>query len=89
MLLVQRGKELGYTLTDEQFKNIIENIKKENKIESEEAFQAALKQENMTMAELQALVGTAVDGVAGDPRTRSPPSSRSPRKRCAGTTRRT
>jgi len=53
MLLVQRGKELGYTLTDEQFKNILENIKKENKIESDEAFQAALKQENMTMTELR------------------------------------
>jgi peptidyl-prolyl cis-trans isomerase SurA len=53
MLLVQRGKELGYTLGDEQFKSIVENIKKENKIESEEAFQSALKQENMTMVELR------------------------------------
>ncbi len=53
MLLVQRGKELGYTLGDEQFKSIVDNIKKENKIESEEAFQSALKQENMTMAELR------------------------------------
>jgi len=53
MLMIQRGKELGYTLSDEQFKTIVENIKKENKIESEEAFQAALKQENMTMVELR------------------------------------
>ncbi len=53
MLLVQRGKELGYTLGDEQFKSIVENIKKENKIETEEAFQSALKQENMTMVELR------------------------------------
>ncbi len=53
LLLVQRGRELGYALGDEQFKSIVENIKKENKIETEEQFQAALKQENMTMADLR------------------------------------
>jgi len=54
MLLVQRGKELGLKLTDEQFKAAIDNIKKDNKIETEEAFQAALKQEGMTIVELRA-----------------------------------
>jgi len=53
MLLLQRGKELGYKLTDDKFKSILENIKKENKIETEEQFQAALKSENMTMADLR------------------------------------
>ncbi len=53
ILLVQRGRELGYALGDEQFKSIVENIKKENKLETEEQFQAALKQENMTMADLK------------------------------------
>src|SRR6266700_7718237 len=53
MLIVQRGKELGYKLADDQFKGVIDNIKKENKIESEEAFQAALKSENMTMVDLR------------------------------------
>ena len=53
MLMVQRGKELGYKLSDEQFKGIVDNIKKENKIETEENFQAALKSENMTMADLR------------------------------------
>ena len=48
MLLVQRGHELGYRLTDEQFRQVVDNIKKENKIETEEQFQAALKQEGMT-----------------------------------------
>ena len=38
--MVQRGKELGYTMSTEQFKSIVENIKKENKIESQEAFEA-------------------------------------------------
>ena len=53
MLMLQRGKELGYKMSDEQFKGVLENIKKENKIESEDQFNAALKQENMTMAELR------------------------------------
>jgi peptidyl-prolyl cis-trans isomerase SurA len=53
LLMVQRGKELGYTMTAERFNSIIENIKKENKIESDEALTAALKQENMTMADLR------------------------------------
>jgi len=53
MLIVQRGKELGYKLGDDQFKGVIENIKKENKMESEEQFQAALKAENMSLADLR------------------------------------
>jgi peptidyl-prolyl cis-trans isomerase SurA len=53
MLIVQRGKELGYTLSDVQFKSVVDNIRKENKIESEEQFQAALKSENMTMTDLR------------------------------------
>src|SRR5213083_1488786 len=53
MLLVQRGKELGYKLSDEQFKGVLDNIKKENKLENEEQFQAALKQENMSMTDLR------------------------------------
>ena len=53
MLMIQRGKELGYTMSAEQFNNIVENIKKENKIETDEALQAALKQEGMTMADLR------------------------------------
>ncbi len=52
-LLTQRGRELGYKLGDDQFKSIVESIKKENKIENEEQFQAALKAENMTMADLR------------------------------------
>jgi peptidyl-prolyl cis-trans isomerase SurA len=53
MIVVQRGKELGYKLSDEQFKSVVDNIKKENKIETEEQFQAALKAENMTMTDLR------------------------------------
>ncbi|MGH9202195.1 MAG: SurA N-terminal domain-containing protein, partial [Vicinamibacterales bacterium] len=32
LLLVQRGRELGYVLGAEQFRNIVESIKKENKL---------------------------------------------------------
>ena len=50
---MQRGRELGYALGAEQFRNIVENIKKENKLETEEAFQAALKQEGLTLEDLR------------------------------------
>jgi peptidyl-prolyl cis-trans isomerase SurA len=53
LLLVQRGRELGYALGDEQFATILENIKKENKLETDEQFQAALKQEGLTLPELR------------------------------------
>jgi peptidyl-prolyl cis-trans isomerase SurA len=53
LLIMQRGKELGYTMSTEQFNGIVENIKKENKLEDEAQFQAALKQEGMTMADLR------------------------------------
>jgi peptidyl-prolyl cis-trans isomerase SurA len=53
LLLIQRGRELGYTMTDEQFNQIVDNIKKQNNLDDEAKFQAALKQEGMTMAELR------------------------------------
>ena len=53
LLLVQRGREQGWAMGDEQFNNIIENIRKENNITSDEQFQAALKQEGLTLAELR------------------------------------
>src|SRR3954469_12697322 len=45
LLLLQRAKTLGFTVTDEAFNNVLDSIKKDNKIDSEQAFQAALKQE--------------------------------------------
>jgi peptidyl-prolyl cis-trans isomerase SurA len=53
MLLVQRAKELGYKMTDEQFTQAVDNIKKEYKLDTDEKFQAALKQENMAMPDLR------------------------------------
>ena len=53
MVIVQRGKELGYKLADDQFKKVVDDIRRENKIETDEQFQAALKAENMTMTDLR------------------------------------
>jgi len=52
ILLVQRGKALNYKMTDEDFDRLVQNIRKENKLDTEEAFQAALKQEGMSLPEL-------------------------------------
>ena len=53
MVIVQRGKELGYKLSEEQFKGVVDNIRKENKIDTDEQFRAALKAENMTLSDLR------------------------------------
>ncbi|RPJ85368.1 MAG: hypothetical protein EHM13_01265 [Acidobacteria bacterium] len=53
ILLLQKGRDLGYKMTDDMFKRYVEGIRKENKLETDEAFQAALKQEGMTMADLR------------------------------------
>jgi peptidyl-prolyl cis-trans isomerase SurA len=53
MLLVQRGKELGYKMTDEDFNRVVTRIRTDNKLDTDEAFHAALKQEGMTMTDLR------------------------------------
>jgi parvulin-like peptidyl-prolyl isomerase len=53
LLLIQRGREMGLVLGDEQFKSILDNIKKSNNLEDDAQFQAALKQEGMTLADLR------------------------------------
>ena len=54
MLLVQRAKELGYKMSEEEFNKVVTRIRTDNKLDSDGAFQAALKQEGMTMADLRA-----------------------------------
>jgi len=53
LLLIQRGRELNYSLGDAQFKSILDDIRKQNNLTDEAQFQAALKQEGMTMADLR------------------------------------
>lgn len=50
LLLVHRAKELGYSLSDEQFQTILDNIRKENQLNSEEDFQKALRQEGLSLS---------------------------------------
>jgi parvulin-like peptidyl-prolyl isomerase len=53
LLLVQRGRESGYALGDQQFAQILENIKTSNNLQEEAKFQEALKQEGLTLADLR------------------------------------
>ena len=53
LLLIQRGRESGFALGDQQFAQILENIKTSNNLQDETKFQEALKQEGLTMADLR------------------------------------
>ena len=60
MLLMQRAKEMGLSVTDAQFNQVLESIRKDNKIESQEAFEAALKSEGMTLAQLKQMLSKRI-----------------------------
>jgi peptidyl-prolyl cis-trans isomerase SurA len=53
MLVVQLAKERGYRLRDEQFKEWLATLRKEQNLEDEQKFMAALKQEGMTIDDLR------------------------------------
>jgi len=53
ILMLQLGKEKGHRLSDEQFKSWLEGMRKENNLIDDQKFQAALKQEGMTLDELR------------------------------------
>src|SRR5262245_5302929 len=53
LLLVQRGRESGFALGDQQFAQILESIKTSNNLQDDAKFQEALKQEGLTMADLR------------------------------------
>ena len=54
LLLVQRGKVLGYYMSDEQFEQMVASIKEDNGFESDEEFEEALLQaEQMTVTEFR------------------------------------
>ena len=53
LLLLQMGKEKGYHLSDEQFKAWLDNLRKEQNLGDDQKFQAALKQEGMTIDDLR------------------------------------
>jgi peptidyl-prolyl cis-trans isomerase SurA len=53
LLLLQMGKEKGYHLSDEQFKSWLENLRKEQNLQDDQKFFAALKQEGMSVDDLR------------------------------------
>jgi peptidyl-prolyl cis-trans isomerase SurA len=53
LLLIQRGRELGFALGDAQFNQIVASIKESNNLEDDAKFEEALKQEGMTLADLR------------------------------------
>jgi len=54
LLLIQYGKDqLGLKMSDEQFRQIVNNIRKEQGLQDEKKFQDALASENMTMDDLR------------------------------------
>ena len=55
LLLVQHGREQGYNLGDEQFKNVLDQVKKDNKL-NDEQLKAALAQEGLTMESYRAMM---------------------------------
>ena len=60
LLLMQRAKELSLAVSDAQFGQVLDSIKKDNKIESEAAFEAALKSEGMTLAQLKQMLSKRI-----------------------------
>ena len=53
LLLVERGRVLGYALSDEQFEEILDGIKEENDIDDEELLVALERDEGMTLSQLR------------------------------------
>jgi peptidyl-prolyl cis-trans isomerase SurA len=60
MLLMQRAKELGLSVSDAQFGEVLELIKKDNKIETNEQFEAVLKSEGLTLAQLKQMLSKRI-----------------------------
>lgn len=60
MLLMQRAKEMGLSVSDAQFNQVLDSIRKDNKIESQEAFEAALKNEGMSLAQLKQMLSKRI-----------------------------
>ena len=52
-LLVQRGRNLGYAVSDQQYQVILENLKKQNNIRTDEQLLAALRRYDLTPVQLR------------------------------------
>ena len=56
MLLVQRGREMGYALDDEQFEEILEGIKEENSMTDEQLVVALAQEQGMNLGQLRGVM---------------------------------
>ena len=56
LLLVQRGREMGYSLDDEQFEEILDGIKVDNNMTDDELVVALRQEQGMTLAELRVVM---------------------------------
>ena len=56
LLLVQRARDLGYSLSDEQFQDILDGIKDENNMNDEQLVAALEADEGMTLPELRVVM---------------------------------
>jgi peptidyl-prolyl cis-trans isomerase SurA len=52
LILVQRGRELGLRMTDAQFKDMVDGVKRDNQFD-EATFQAAMASQGLTMDQLR------------------------------------
>ena len=52
-LVVQRGKQLGYALSDDQFQLILRNLAAQNALASADAVQGVLNSQQLTLADLR------------------------------------
>jgi peptidyl-prolyl cis-trans isomerase SurA len=52
LLIVQHGRELGFTFSDDEFKKGLDTLKKDNKLD-DEGLKEALKQEGLTLEDLR------------------------------------
>jgi parvulin-like peptidyl-prolyl isomerase len=55
LIIIQRARDLGYTLSDERFKAHVASIKQENQL-NDEQFAAAMKSQGLTMETLRAQI---------------------------------
>lgn len=53
ILVVQRGKDMGFGLSEAQFASVVDNIKRHNRLETDEQFHAAMTQQRLTPAALR------------------------------------
>jgi beta-lactamase regulating signal transducer with metallopeptidase domain len=52
-LAVQRGRQLGYSMSDDQFRSVLRNLMAQNHLATDAALQDALAREQMTLADLR------------------------------------